>query len=54
MKNFTVGCGYLEEKLSFWLYSTSFHNINKFQLSDPVKKVFRNLRGNIPAALMYV
>ena len=45
-------CGYLK-KLSFWLYSTPFRNIHKFQLIDSVKTVFRNLRGNIPAALMH-
>ena len=52
-KNFTVRCGYLKEKLSFWLYSAPFRNMHKFQLNDSVKIVFRHLRGNISAALMY-
>ena len=45
--------GYFKEKLSLRLYSAPFRNMHKFQLSDSVKTVFRNLRGYNPAALSY-
>ena len=39
--------------VKFLVIFYTFPKTHKLQLSDSVKIVFRNLRGNIPAALTY-